>query len=70
MAEGEVRNWCVELLTVRRAIVKERILKAIGLPKSPVLPRGPWDVIEASPLDQGLLAGHECFFTAFDRTES
>jgi len=50
MAEGEIRNWCVELLIARRAIVKERILKAIRLPKSPVLPRGPGDVVEASPL--------------------
>jgi hypothetical protein len=50
MAEGEVRNGFGELLTIRQAIVKERILRAIELPENPVVPRGLADVIEASPL--------------------
>jgi hypothetical protein len=49
-AEGELRGACGELLTIRRAIVKERILKAIELPETPVLPRGLADLIEASAL--------------------
>lgn len=48
--EGELRGDCNDELTRRRAIVKERILKAIELPETPVLPRGLADLIEASPL--------------------
>jgi hypothetical protein len=49
-AEGELRGACGELLTIRRAIVKARILEAIGLPENPVLLRGLADLIEVSAL--------------------
>jgi hypothetical protein len=49
-AEGELRGGCNDELTRRRAIVKARILEAIGLPETPVLPRGLADLIEVSAL--------------------